>query len=94
MSSDPTVYVKKMLKHLAKSKCSDELDAHYFSEILNAYFVLGRPSHFIQFKEEILKTYLKILEHLPIELSFKITHQLFLYVRTNNSVNGDLENQR
>ena len=93
MSSDPTVYVKKMLKHLAKSKCSDELDAHYFSEILNAYFVLGRPSHFIQFKEEILKTYLKILEHLPIELSFKITHQLFLYVRTNNSVNGDLENQ-
>ena len=30
---------------------------------------------------------------MPIELSFKITHQLFLYVRTNNSVNGDLENQ-
>ena len=38
MSSEPTVYVKKMLKHLAKSKCLDELDAHYFSEILNTCF--------------------------------------------------------
>ena len=93
LSKKATLSVEKMVKHLAKSKCLDELDAHYFDEILKAYFSLGRPSHFYQYKETMLNAYVKMLHSLPVEHCFHLTHQFFLYVRTNNSGVGDLENQ-
>ncbi len=93
LSKNSTVSVEQMVKHLAKSECLDELDAYYFDEILKAYFSLGRPSHFSQYKEKMLNAYLKLLQSLPVEHCFELTHQFFLYVRTNNPSDGDLENQ-
>ena len=85
--------VEIVVKHLAKSKCSDKLDVNYLSEVLRAYFALGRPSYFSQYKKQLLDVYVKILPHLTVEQCFQIAHDLFLYVRTNNSTNSDLENQ-
>ena len=93
MSEQSRDSVEKMLRYLGSSDSYDELHAQYFSEILAAYFGLGRPSYFSQYKVQLFDTYLKILQHLPIEKSFSITHSFFLYVRTSNSTDGDLENQ-
>lgn len=93
MSKHSVDSVEIMVEHLAKSKCSDPLDVNYFSEVLSAYFALGRPALFSRFKRQLLDAYVKILPNLTVEQCFEITHALFLYVRTNNSTNGDLENQ-
>lgn len=93
MSKQSRDSVENMVKYLGSSECVDELEVQYFSEILTAYFALGRPSYFSQYKVQLLDTYLKILQHLTIEQCFSVTHSFFLYVRTSNSTDGDLENQ-
>ena len=71
----------------------EETAVNVFAEVLDLYFSNGRPTFFSRFKDDLLAVFPGILESASIEDSFAITHSFFLFVRTNNTILNDRENQ-
>lgn len=66
---------------------------HEFAELLNMYFTNGRPKIFSKYKDELLRMFPKALETMPVDHMFETAHNLFLFVRTSEDLQGDRENQ-
>ena len=87
---------EKVASRVAQLNAKVDLEktaVNVFAEVLDLYFSNGRPTFFSQFKDDLLAVFPGILESASIEDSFAITHSFFLFVRTNNTILNDRENQ-
>ena len=87
--------VREKFQQIKSAKNLSINEAQYFADIINNYFQDGRPQEFEEYELELTKKLPQLFEFLDFNQLINLSHNYFLFCRTNNpEKNTDLHQQK